>query len=242
MYPIWVSYVRTRFGYYYALNLTHRRHGGYDLPPAEAVQLPTVVLHDTLFGYVEGLFPVVASAALPGQPAEKKRARFAKCDEAWLSMDLTARELRVLLALSLHANWTEFGHGRCFPKRDTLALTTKLQISHISEAVRALSQKHGLITVVRLGRKNIYYVRAIGRTERMPPSDADPFFNYLGTLGIKLALTDDDQLTYMPNSKKLENFDTLLRAILSDYARGLVPRKIQAALHVNQTAKESILI
>jgi len=182
------------------------------------------------------------TAESPNQlPTDKQqRIRFAKCDPAWLGMDLTERELKVILALSLHANWAALGHGRCFPKRDTLALATKLQISHISEAVRSLSERHGLITVVRLGRKNLYYVRAIGVTERMPPSNAVPFFKYLGNLGVRLVLADG-QLAYAPGSKRLED-RSLLLAIVSDYVQGLIPRKLREALEANKSQAEGSVL
>ncbi len=173
------------------------------------------------------------------QPAER-RTRFAKCDPAWLTLDLSGRELRVLLALSLHADWTAQGHGRCFPKRDTLALVTKLQISHVSESIRTLSTKHRLITVVRLGRKNIYYVRAIGETAPMPPSDPEPFFRWLGEQGIRLTLTDDGRPAYLPGSRRFDDVASslLLQSILSDYVRGLVPEKLRGALMANQAVRQ----
>jgi len=144
-------------------------------------------------------------------------------------MSLGAREFRVLLALSLHADWRPAGFGRCYPKRDTIALATNLQVSHVSEAVSALSEV-GLITVVRLGRKNVYYVRQIGSSEPMPPSDAEPFFTYLRGLGIRLIVAPDGQLHYATGSHRFENLPGLARAIFNDYASGLIPRKFNAAI------------
>lgn len=157
------------------------------------------------------------------------RGRFAKCDATWLALNLGGRELRVLLALSLHADWRPTGLGRCYPKRDTIALTTGLQVSHVSEAIGALA-KLGLITVVRLGRKNVYYVRPVGSVDPMPPSDAEPFFRYLRGRGVRLTLTAGNQLAYGPESAKFEQLPPLLRAIFNDYANGLVTRKFMDAL------------
>ena len=157
------------------------------------------------------------------------QARFAKCDAAWLQLPLAGRDLRVLLALSLHADWRPEGLGRCYPKRDTLALTTNLQVSHVSEGIRALAED-GIITVVRLGRKNVYYVREIGSTDRMPPSDAEPFFAHLRHLGIRIVTSPDAKFIYAPGSRKFEEFPKLLRAIFSDYVNGLTPTKFETAL------------
>jgi hypothetical protein len=176
--------------------------------------------------------------------AVRSRGRFAKCDEEWLKMDLSSRELRVLLALSLHADWRAGGHGRCFPKRDTLAISTGLQISHVSEAVGTLARLR-VITVVRLGRKNIYYVRGVGSTLPMPPSDPDPFFAWLGEQGLKLALLEVPErpgsytLARDSGSRRQSNeLDEwpLLAAILNDYASGLRPEKLRAAVAANRSA------
>jgi len=152
--------------------------------------------------------------------------RFAKCDAEWLKLSLAGRELRVLLALSLHADWRPNGWGRCYPKRETLALATNMQVSNVSEAVRELA-KQGLITVVRLGRKNIYYVRAMGSTAKMPPSDPEPFFAYLRERGVRLQPTTDGKFIYGAESFKIEGID---RAIFSDYMNGLIPSKANAML------------
>ncbi len=168
----------------------------------------------------------------PGSP------RFAMCDPAWLRMELTARELRILLALSLYADWTKTGDGRCYPRRDTLALTTDLEISHVSESVRTLSSTHHLITVVRLGRKNIYYVRAIGETAPMPPSDPVPFFRYLAHRGVRLNLIEG-HIVYDPETRlKLDQLSPLHVAIVSDYVRGLTALRLAEAVNANREAKE----
>ncbi len=164
--------------------------------------------------------------------------KFAMCDPAWLRMELTARELRVLLALSLYADWSKTGHGRCYPRRDTLALATDLEISHVSESVRTLSRVHHLLTVVRLGRKNIYYVRAIGETAPMPPSDAVPFFRHLAHHGVRFRLVDG-QLVYSRTTKyRLEELPPLSAAIASDYIRGLTALRLADAVEVNRETKE----
>lgn len=165
------------------------------------------------------------------------RPRFAKCDPAWLTLELSGRELRVLLALSLHANWTTKGFGRCFPRRDTLALTTRMQVSHVSEAVRSLSVVHRLITVVRLGRKNVYYVRPMGDTSPMPPSDPDPFFEYLSRLGIRLMLADGQRkVAYAAGSRSFDDFPGILLMIFADYVNGLTTPKLEGALRLSQDA------
>jgi hypothetical protein len=110
--------------------------------------------------------------------------RFARCDPEWLALGLSGRALRVLLALSLHADWSK-GFGRCLPHRETIASLTKLHASHVSEAVRELAHEHRLITIVRLGRKNVYYIREIGSAARMPPSDPESFFAHLEELGVR---------------------------------------------------------
>ncbi len=141
----------------------------------------------------------------------------------------------MLIALSFHADWSPKGFGRCFPRRDTLALETKLQVSHVSEAVSELAYTHGLITVVRLGRKNVYYVREIGATSTMPPSDPDSFFKYLGQLGIYIKLTAFPVgVQYKPESRKFEDFPHVLRRIFSDYVNGLTPGKLDQAVRVNE--------
>jgi len=104
-----------------------------------------------------------------------------------------------------------------------------LQVSHVSEAVRTLAEA-GLITVVRLGRKNIYYVRDMGATFAMPPSDVEPFFRYLRQLGIRIVAAPDG-LHYAPGSRKLDEFP-LAHAIFNDYANGLIPRKFGAAIEL----------
>lgn len=164
------------------------------------------------------------------------RSRFAKCDPGWLQLDLTGRQLRVLLALSLHADWSPNGYGRCFPRRDTLALETKLQVSHVSEAVGELSDTHRLLTIVRLGRKNVYYVREMGSTSLMPPSDPDPFFEYLGKLGVHLNLLVFPELTvqYLPESRSFDDIPQILRRIFSDYVNGLTSARLSSAIKVNQ--------
>jgi len=181
-----------------------------------------------------GLRPQIPPTYAPAEalfaPAASSRGRFAKCDEEWLRLPLGGRELRVLLALSLHADWRAAGHGRCYPKRDTLALSTNLQVSHVSEAVGTLAAA-GLITVVRLGRKNVYYVRAIGSNDTMPPSNAEPFFSYLRYLGIRLMI-HDGKLQYAPGSRTFEDLPPLLRAIFNDYVRGLIPRKRNAVVEM----------
>lgn len=170
------------------------------------------------------------------------RPRFAKCDPEWLTLELKGRDLRVLLALSLHADWSPKGFGRCFPRRDTLALTTRLQVSHVSEAVRELSQVHRLITVVRLGRKNVYYVRPIGETAPMPPSDPGPFFEYLGRLGIRLLPLEagSRKVGYAEQSRRLDELPGLLLAIFSDYVHGLTTPKLEEALRINYAAPMGI--
>jgi hypothetical protein len=161
------------------------------------------------------------------------RPRFAKCDPAWLQMDLSGRELRVLLALSLHADWRPKGQGRCYPKRDTLALTTRLQISHVSEAIGTLSEEHRLITVVRLGRKNVYYIRPVGDDKPMPPSNAEPFFRFLGERNYFFA-AHEGSIQYLPGSKNLAD-EPLLLMIFSDYARGLTTQRLLEAMKANET-------
>lgn len=173
--------------------------------------------------HFKGVSRSVEAANKPKQAS----TRFAKCDAEWLKLSLGGRQLRVLLALSLHADWRPRGLGRCYPKRDTLALTTNMQISHVSEAVRELSEQ-GLITVVRLGRKNIYYVRPMGATVPMPPSDPEPFFRHLREKGIRLQVAADGNLHYTADGRKFEDLDPLLRAIFSDYVNGLIPSKSAA--------------
>lgn len=167
------------------------------------------------------------------ETSSPSRPRFAKCDPAWLRMDLSGRELRVLLALSLHADWRPKGHGRCFPKRDTLALATQLQVSHVSEAIATLSKVHRLITVVRLGRKNVYYIRQVGDDKPMPPSDAAPFFEFLGQRGYLFApIEGKSRVAYLPESRNLTDAPLLL-AIFSDYVRGLTAERLNDALRAN---------
>jgi hypothetical protein len=101
-----------------------------------------------------------------------------------------------------------------------------MQVSNVSEAVRELA-KQGLITVVRLGRKNIYYVRAMGSATKMPPSDPEPFFEYLRELGVRLQLSADGKFIYGAESFKIEGIE---RAIFSDYMNGLTPSKASAML------------
>ncbi len=174
--------------------------------------------------------------------SERRRPRFALCDPAWLTVELTARELRVLLALSLYADWTQTGHGRCYPKRDTLALTTDLEVSHVSESVRTLAETHRLITVVRFGRKNVYYVRAIGETKPMPPSNPPPFFEHLAHSGVRLNLVNG-QVVYDPGTRlKLDHLPPIYKAIVSDYVRGLTSLRLTEAVQANQTARELITI
>jgi len=116
-------------------------------------------------------------------------------------------------------------------------MTTRLQVSHVSEAVRELSLVHRLITVVRLGRKNVYYVRPIGDVGAMPPSDPEPFFEYLGQLGIRLMMVDGPRkAAYVEQSRRFEDYPGILLAIFSDYANGLTIPKLEAALRVNQGA------
>jgi hypothetical protein len=168
----------------------------------------------------------------------RRTPRFAMCDPTWLTADLTARELRVLLALSLYADWTQTGYGRCYPKRDTIALATGLEISHVSESVRTLSDVHHLISVVRFGRKNVYYVRVIGETKPMPPSNAQPFFEHLAHNGVRLNLVNGE-VVYDPDTpKRLEHLTPLYKAIVSDYVRGLTSLRLADAIQANQQAKQ----
>ncbi len=154
-------------------------------------------------------------------------SRFARCDPSWLQLGLSGRELRVLLALSLHADWSK-GFGRCFARRDALASETRLQVSHVSEAVRELAYKHRLITVVRIGRKNVYYIREIGATSPMPPSDPEPFFEYLGRLGIRLRFTLFPLgFHYHAGSRTFDEFPGILAQIFSDYMSGATASKLE---------------
>jgi hypothetical protein len=159
------------------------------------------------------------------QGADKKRAPFAKVDQNWLQLPLTGIELKVLIALSLHASWTKTGMGRCYPKRETIARECKIQVSQVSEALRKLAELR-IVTVVRLGRKNIYYVRPVGETIEMPPSNPEPFFAYLKTQGIRLRIDADGSLHYAPDSRTFEQSPPLLKAIFDDYLRGLRGAKI----------------
>jgi hypothetical protein len=160
------------------------------------------------------------------------------CDPAWLRLDLTARQLRVLLALSLHADWSIAGTGRCYPKRETIAAETGLQVSQVSEAVRALAEDYGVLTVVRLGRKNIYYVRPVGADERMPPSGAVPFFEHLRTRGVMLLFQDGKLYQASEARTQLEQLPKLYTAVTSDYIRGLPSAKLHEAVLANRNAQE----
>jgi hypothetical protein len=145
---------------------------------------------------------------------------FARCDPDWLALGLSGRALRVLLALSLHADWSR-GFGRCLPHRETIASLTRLQASHVSEAIKELAQKHRLITVVRIGRKNVYYIREIGAGGHMPPSDPASFFAYLGKLGIRFHRTTLPLgIRYLAERRRLEEHPRVLIRILEDYLTG----------------------
>jgi len=168
----------------------------------------------------------------------RQHSRFAMCDPAWLKLDLTARQLRVLLALSLHADWRATGSGRCYPKRDTIASETGLQISQVSEAVRALSDEYRLLTVVRLGRKNIYYVRPVGSSDPMPPSGAAPFFEHLAHRGVGLTIQDDKLYQIAESHANLNDLPKLYTAILSDYIHGLPKQRIREAVMANRLGHE----
>lgn len=158
-----------------------------------------------------------------GEP--KKRTPFAKVDQTWLQLPLTGIELKVLIALSLHASWTKTGMGRCYPKRETIARECRIQVSQVSEALRKLSDLR-VVTVVRLGRKNIYYVRPIGEAGEMPPSNPEPFFAYLKAQGIRVRIDAEGALHYATDSRTFEDSPPLLKAIFDDYLRGLKGAKL----------------
>lgn len=162
--------------------------------------------------------------------AKPDKRQFAMVDKNWLLLPLQGVELKVLIALALHANWTRDGLGRCFPKRETIARECNIGVTQVSEALRSLTDL-GVVTAVRFGRKNVYYVRPIGATYEMPPSNAGPFFTYLRRLGIKVEVKSDGSIHYTADSKKFEDFPRLLYAIFEDYVRGLKGSKLVDAIN-----------
>ena len=165
---------------------------------------------------------------VPSRAAQKQPA-FAKVDKEWLHLPLSGTEFKVLVCLSLHANWATMGLGRCFPKRETLARECGIQVSQVSEALRKLTAL-GVITAVRLGRKNIYYVRPVGERYEMPPSNPEPFFAHIAASGIRVQATAGGGLSYAPGSKHFEDFQPVYRAVFDDYVRGLTATRLAEVL------------
>ena len=153
---------------------------------------------------------------LPDYDASLSTA-FIKVDPAWLRYGLTLQEFKVLLALAKHANWSRDNGaiGRCYPSRETIANHTGMHPTHVSEALRGL-QGAGLVTTVRLGLKNVYYVRQVGQIEPMPPSGPVPFFQFLADHGVRFMLKENGRLDYRGGSELLP-VGHLLYAILGDY-------------------------
>lgn len=167
--------------------------------------------------------------------ALKSRPKFAMFDPAWLAAPLAASELKVLAALSLHANWTKNGNGRCFPKRETLARECRLQASQVSEALPKL-EKLGLIHVARLGRQNIYFVRPIGATYDMPPSNVEPFFAYLAENGHVFQVGENGELIQVEGD--ISTVRRIYKVIATEYELGLPIERLRKAVEARMTGDE----
>ena len=174
---------------------------------------------------------VEAVAADPATNLKVKpgKRQFAMVDKNWLLLPLQGVELKVLISLALHANWTRDGLGRCFPKRETIARECNIGVTQVSEALRRLTHLR-VVTAVRLGRKNIYYVRPVGADYEMPPSNASPFFRYLRLQGITLDVKSDGSINYGAGSEKFDEHPPLLKAVFEDYVRGLKGSKLVDAI------------
>jgi len=74
----------------------------------------------------------------------------------------------------------------------------------------------------------------------MPPSDAIPFFEHLGKLGLRFKSPTPGEIVYAENSKTFDAFPRILLAIFSDYVRGLTSLRLEEAVRANQSIKGSL--
>jgi hypothetical protein len=158
-------------------------------------------------------------------------------DPAWLQAPLAGSELRVLISLSLHADWTKLGNGRCFPKRETIARECRLQVSQVSDALPKL-EKLGLIHVARLGRQNIYFVRPIGAAFEMPPSNVEPFFAYLAENGHVFDVGEDGELIQIHGD--LANINPIYKTLATEYELGLPTERLRKAVLARMPATTAV--
>jgi hypothetical protein len=148
-------------------------------------------------------------------------------DPAWLRMPLTLIQLKVLACLSLHADWRRTGNGRCFPKRETIARECNLQLSQVSEALPQL-EKLGLVHVARLGRKNVYFVRPVGATYAMPPSNPEPFFAFMAANGHEFDV--DEKMKLVQTIGDLTAIHPIYKTIATEYELNLTEERLRAAV------------
>jgi len=148
-------------------------------------------------------------------------------DPTWLRMPLTLIQLKVLTCLSLHADWRRTGNGRCFPKRETIARECNLQLSQVSESLPQL-EKLGLVHVARLGRKNVYFVRPIGSTLAMPPSNPEPFFAYMAANGQEFDV--DVNALLVQTVGDLTTLHPIYKTIATEYELNLTEERLRAAV------------
>lgn len=194
------------------------------IPDFAMVDVRESVSKTRLFHYSSAIIGTIMSPRPKKGPA---RTAFAMVDPAWLALPLTLTELKVLIALSLHADWSRTGNGRCYPKRETIARECRVQVSHVSEALPKLEQL-GLVHVARLGRKNVYFVRPIGATYVMPPSNAEPFFAYLAENGHEFQVDLDGAL--VQTAGDLRSIHPIYTTIASEYELNLTEERLRAAV------------
>jgi Helix-turn-helix domain len=169
-------------------------------------------------------------------PPPTARKPFAMVDPNWLKLPLKLTDLKVLVALSLHADWTRTGNGRCFPKRETIARECNVEVSHVSEALPRL-EKLGLLHTARLGRKNVYFVRPIGTEFHMPPSNAEPYFAFLAANGHEFIV--DDGGVFKQVKGDLARLHPFYTSIVTEYVNGLPHARLKTATlarYVNDAA------
>jgi hypothetical protein len=170
------------------------------------------------------------------KPSPTSRTHFAMLDPAWLRVPLTLSQLKVLISLSLHADWSRTGNGRCFPKRDTIARECNLQVSQVSEALPQL-EKLGLVHVARLGRKNVYFVRPIGATHAMPPSNPEPFFAFMAANGHEFDVDENVQLVQTVGD--LAAAHPIYKTIAAEYELNLTEERLRAAVRARFAKDEA---
>ncbi len=96
--------------------------------------------------------------------------RYGKLPVEFLACDLTLTELRVVLALSVHAK----PDGTCWPSKSKISTLIGVDGSHVRRALRSLESKGILRTQNRVGRSSYYTLQVPREVSNAPAVPTDP--------------------------------------------------------------------